>query len=311
MAYCTANDLRELGYTWDDATDLSNINQICDTVSKNIDTYCKQTFLAQSNFVENGEIYVRNGEFKYFPKNTTINNIDSISFKPINGHTIPFTLQNYEYEPDKTYIYGYTNAPDGRYRVTVTYDFGFINPIAGQSSYTISTNFISGDTINIQGQLFTATTGTTSNINFAVGNTTIATAQNIYNSLILNVFITNIYTVSVQNNILTLTETVAGGGNTPTAATTTGTGVITNGTAVTSTSGTIPDDLKKAAVLAAAPLLDDYFLSQNSNVSMVKSIKQGDLRIEREDTHVLPPNAITQLNGGNDGLGYVRVRATS
>ena len=44
---------------------------------------------------------------------------------------------------------------------------------------------------------------------------------------------------------------------------------------------------------------------------MVRSIKQGELTINREDTHSMPQNAIDILNGGNDGLGYVRVRATS
>ena len=201
MAYCTPDNLEELGYTWEDS-DTSNIAQICDTVSKNIDAYCKQTFAAQTGYTESGIIIVRCSEFKYFPKNLTITNIDSFAFKQVNGKIPPYTIQNYEYEPDKTYIIGYTNAPSGHYRVSVSYDFGYAD-------------------------------------------------------------------------------------------------------------GSYPDDLVKAAVLAAAPLLDDYFLSQDSNVSMVKSIKQGDLRIEREDTSVLPQNAISQLNGGNNGLGYVRVRATS
>ena len=64
-------------------------------------------------------------------------------------------------------------------------------------------------------------------------------------------------------------------------------------------------DLVKATMLACAPLLDDYFLSQESNVSMVRSIKQGELTINREDTHSMPQNAIDILNGGNDGLGNV------
>lgn len=199
MAYCTPDDLKELGYSWED-TDLTYITSICDTASKTVDAYCKQTFTAQTGYVETGIVRVRNSTLKYFPKNLTISNVTSINFLPWNGESLPYSVTNPCFMPDKGFIWGYTNAFDGEYYVTATYDFGF------------------------------------------------------------TVF---------------------------------------------------PNDLIKATVLACAPLLDDYFLSQESNVSMVKSIKQGQLRIDREDTHIMPQNAIDILNGGNEGLGYVRVRATS
>ena len=74
--------------------------------------------------------------------------------------------------------------------------------------------------------------------------------------------------------------------------------------------GSYPADLVRATALACAPILDDYFLAQESNVTMVKSIRQGQLRIERgEDAGNIPKMAMAILNGGNNGLGYVRARA--
>ena len=66
----------------------------------------------------------------------------------------------------------------------------------------------------------------------------------------------------------------------------------------------IPADLVKATVFAAAPLLDDYFLSKDANVSMVKTIRQGSLTIERADTDDIPKQAKSILDNG-----YRRVRS--
>lgn|SRR5574344_241113 len=199
MAYCTPTDLQELGYTWE-STESAYIQGICDTASYAIDAYCRQTFVATTGFVESGVVRVRCGVVRYFPKNLTISKVNSMTFNSVNGQAVQFTIDNYEYETDRGYIIGWTNAFDGLYRCTVSYDFGF---------------------------------------------------------------------------------------------------------------ATYPSDLVKATVLACAPLLDDYFLAQESNVNMVKSIRQGELRIERADTHTVPQNTIDILHGGNYGLGYVRWRATS
>ena len=200
MAYCTPDDLKELGYSWDDTNDIAYITKICETASQTVDTYCKQTFTAATSYADTGMVRVKNGTLKYFPKKLTITNIESVVFLPFNGVTTSFTITNPAFMNDRGYIWAYTDAPNGSYYVTATYDYGF---------------------------------------------------------------------------------------------------------------STFPTDLVKATVLACAPLLDDYFLSQDANVSMVKSIKQGQLSIQREDTHIMPQNALDLLNGGNDGLGYVRVRATS
>ncbi len=201
MAYCVLDDLKELGYTWSDS-DTANITEICETASNTIDAYCKQTFSAVSGYSETGDVRIRNGDFRYFPQNLTITAVNSASFRPIHGLTIPFSIDGLEYDVNHGVIIGYTNAPSGEYRVSVNYDYGYA-------------------------------------------------------------------------------------------------------------SGNFPDDLVKATTLACAPLLDDYFLSQESNVSMVKSIKEGELRIERLDTLVLPQNVTDILDGGNHGLGYVRYRVTS
>jgi hypothetical protein len=201
MAYCTPDDLKELGYTWQDS-DLEYITEICDTASQQVDTYCRQSFSRQTGYVDNGIVHIRCGELKYFPKNLTITNISTMAFRQVNGKIPPYLIENYEFEEDKGYIFAFTNAPNGDFRVQVKYDFGY-------------------------------------------------------------------------------------------------------------ESGSYPADLVKATMLMCAPLLDDYFMSQESNVSMVSYIKQGETAVKREDTHVSPQNAIDILNGGNGGLGYLRWRATS
>ena len=201
MPYCVADDLKQAGYTWT-TDDEPYITAICDTASKSIDAYCKQTFVANTGYQEYGTVRVKNGIFKLFPRNLTISSIGAMSFIPIGGYTPPYTIDHPFYYPDRAYIIASTTAPDGQYYVQVLYDFGYAD-------------------------------------------------------------------------------------------------------------GAYPDELVKAAVLTAQPYLDDYFLSQSSNVSMVKSIKQGELTIVRADTSQMPQNAIDILNGGNGGLGYVRVRACS
>lgn len=194
MAYCTPTDLQELGYSWD-ASDNANIIAICDTASRLVDAYCKQTF-AQGTVTEIHQARVRDNIIKVFPLNMTVVSVASIVFM-----YEPYVCTNPQYVSELGYIRATTNAANGNYLVSITYNYGFAD-------------------------------------------------------------------------------------------------------------GHYPADLVKATVLAASPLLDDYFLSKDSNVSMVKSIEQGKLRIERQDTDKLPQNAIDILNGGNNGLGYVRVRAS-
>ncbi len=193
MAYCTVADLTELGYMWNSTTDIPNITTICDTASQMVDAYCKQTFAQQTEYSEVHRVRVRDGMIKVFPLNMTVSNVESITFANIGTRIISFTCTDPQYIPDVGYVIAATNAPNGSYLATLTYDFGF---------------------------------------------------------------------------------------------------------------AAFPADLIKATVLSAAPLLDDYFLSQDSNVSMVKSIKQGELTIQRQDTDVIPEIAKMILD-----KKYVRVRA--
>jgi len=198
MAYCDLANLAELGYTWQ-TKDETNITSICDTASKAIDAYCKQTFVSGSSVAEMHQARVRDGLIKIFPRNLTVSSIDSIVYKVI-GSTSSYACADAIYVPYGSYILADTTAPNGTYLVTLIYSYGYA-------------------------------------------------------------------------------------------------------------SGSYPEEITKAAVLACAPLLDDYFLSLDANVSMVKSIKQGNLHIVREDTDKMPQNVIDILNGGNNGLGWVRVRA--
>lgn len=76
-----------------------------------------------------------------------------------------------------------------------------------------------------------------------------------------------------------------------------------------------PADLVQATSFMAVPLLDDYYSAKMSNISGVKMIQQGKLKIDRAKVSAtseysnFPANATTLLNSGNGGYGYVRVRA--
>lgn len=76
-----------------------------------------------------------------------------------------------------------------------------------------------------------------------------------------------------------------------------------------------PADLVQATAFMAVPLLDDYYSAKMSNISGVKMIQQGKLKIDRAKVSATseysnyPANATTLLNSGNGGYGYVRVRA--
>jgi hypothetical protein len=112
-----------------------------------------------------------------------------------------------------------------------SYEWGTIPAIAGKRSYTITTNFVAGDTLTLCG--VTLTLGTD-----VIGQDTATTATNLQTVLSANTTINALYAVTVADTTITLTEIIAGGGNTPSEATTTGSGVITSGTAITSTAET-------------------------------------------------------------------------
>jgi hypothetical protein len=73
-----------------------------------------------------------------------------------------------------------------------------------------------------------------------------------------------------------------------------------------------PADLVQAAALMAIPSLDDYFVTAETNMSGLKTLQQGKLKIERGtlsanamlNSQGVPANAAALLDSG----GYVRVR---
>jgi hypothetical protein len=76
--------------------------------------------------------------------------------------------------------------------------------------------------------------------------------------------------------------------------------------------GEFPADLVQATALMAIPSLDDYFVTSDTNMSGLKTLQQGKLKIERGtisgnamlNKQGVPANAAALLDGG----GYVRVR---
>lgn len=76
--------------------------------------------------------------------------------------------------------------------------------------------------------------------------------------------------------------------------------------------GDYPADLVQATALMAIPSLDDYFVTADTNMSGLKVLQQGKLKIERGTLSAnamlnkqgVPANAAALLDGG----GYVRVR---
>lgn len=105
--------------------------------------------------------------------------------------------------------------------------------VAGSNTYTISTNFVAGDTVTFGGVTFTCTASTQDTADFILGSDTATSATNLVTAL--NTTISAIYTASAAGSVITITENTAGGGDTPGAMTVTGTGVVTAGTAVAST----------------------------------------------------------------------------
>lgn len=73
-----------------------------------------------------------------------------------------------------------------------------------------------------------------------------------------------------------------------------------------------PADLVQATALMSIPSLDDYFVTAETNMSGLKTLQQGKLKIERGtlsanamlNSQGVPANAAALLDGG----GYVRVR---
>lgn len=108
--------------------------------------------------------------------------------------------------------------------------------VAGSSTYTITTNFVSGDTVEFDGVTFTCTDSTTDATNFAVGSDIATSAANLTSALNQNGYTNLVWEFSSSDATVTIKEVIAGDGNTPPSMTTTGTGVITLTSTVSSVS---------------------------------------------------------------------------
>jgi hypothetical protein len=109
--------------------------------------------------------------------------------------------------------------------------------VAGTRTYTVTTNFVAGDTVTVEGQTFTAVASAPAANEFEVGTTISQSIANLVALINANAVINANFTASATDTNFTLTETSAGGGHTPGAITVTGTGAITNGTPTDSKAG--------------------------------------------------------------------------
>ena len=202
MAYCSVDDLRTFGYTITDA-DIANMEQLCAIASAKVEAYCHQSFTETKGAQEKHLIRIKDGMARIFPRNLTVNAINSITFFTIKPPALTYTIENSTYMPHGAVIVGSTNAPDGEYFVVLDYDYGYAD-------------------------------------------------------------------------------------------------------------GSYPADLVQATALMAIPSLDDYFVTADTNMSGLKTLQQGKLKIERGNLSAnamlnkqgVPANAASLLDGG----GYVRVR---
>ena len=110
-------------------------------------------------------------------------------------------------------------------------------PVAGQRTYTLTTNFAANDKVAVEGQTFKAVESTPSAGEFTVGATIADSITNLVALINATPAINTVYTATKTATTFTLTEVSAGGGNTPSAITVTGTGVITSGDATPSVAG--------------------------------------------------------------------------
>lgn len=102
------------------------------------------------------------------------------------------------------------------------------NAVAGRNTYTVTTNFVSSDTVTFNGVTLTAGT------DFNVGDDVGTSAGNLATAMAGKSGISSTYNVTSEGAVITVVEKVAGGGNTPGSMTVSGTGAITAGTATTS-----------------------------------------------------------------------------
>jgi hypothetical protein len=200
---------------------------------------CKATYAdikAEAlNVVLNGNI--SNGELKVAePLNVTIPNDGKVAIDLPTNAALNQVLKVYDVSGTTKVPMTEVDTPTPTVAGTYYVDDGAA-AIAGSCTYTVTTNFVDTDTITIEGQTFTAVSGTPAAGQFQVGATISASIANLVALINATPSINTIYTASATNTTFTLTEIAAGGGNTPGTITTTGVAVVTTGIPTTSTPG--------------------------------------------------------------------------
>jgi len=186
------------------------------------------------NLVLNGGIF--NGELKVAePLNVNIPEDGKVAIDLPTGAALNRVLKVYN-------VTGETKVPmkevDTVPTVAGTYmvDDGAA-AVAGTCTYTVTTNFVATDTVDVEGVTFTAVAGSPAANEFEVGATISASIANLVALINNTPAINTKFTASKTDTTFTLTELVAGGGDTPGAITVTGSGVINNGTPTESVPG--------------------------------------------------------------------------
>ena len=199
---------------------------------------CKATYAdikAEAlNIVLNGSI--SNGELKVAePLNVTVPTGGQVAIDLPTGAALNQVLKVYN-------VSGTTKVPMTEVQTTPTVAGTYYvddgnAAVAGTCTYTVTTNFVAGDTVTVEGQTFAAVASTPSVNEFEVGTTIAQSIINLVTLINSDATINANYTATYTATNFTLTENSAGGGNTPSAITVSGTGVITSGTPTPSTPG--------------------------------------------------------------------------
>lgn len=158
----------------------------------------------------------------------------------------------------------------------------------------------SADTITINGIIFTATIGSSSEDKFIIGIDENATASNLATTLNSNTAINSFYQTSVSNNIVTLTEIQSGNGNTPSLATTTGIMKITNGIIVNSNiTIPLPPSVPSGGILLSELQIDKGMtVIQNTSIKDRRSIIT-ELVNKQDKINFSETNKISIIHNGN------------
>jgi hypothetical protein len=166
--------------------------------------------------------------------------------------------------------------------------------VAGQCVYALTTNFAVGDTVTVEGQVFTVVASAPGVNEFALGSTISQSIANLVTLINSNAVINANYTATATNTNFTLTENSAGGGNTPSAITVSGTGVITSGVPTPSTPGNTLN-IKFATVDEGLAIQYQYDYTVNTGKSVeIKNAMMGTAPVfEVEFYAALDGNPIT------------------